>query len=106
MAESDTQQATGSAATESVAPDEFSALLQQEFKPKTERTKEAVVSAVQTLAETVLKESSTISDDAVETIEGIIAEIDKKLTEQVNLILHHEDFQKLEGSWRGLHHLV
>jgi type VI secretion system protein ImpC len=106
MAETDTQQTAGSASTESVAPDEFSALLQQEFKPKTERTKEAVASAVQTLAETVLKESSTISDDAVETIEGIIAEIDKKLTEQINLIIHHEDFQKLEGSWRGLHHLV
>ena len=36
----------------------------------------------------------------------IIAEIDKKLTEQVNQILHHEDFQKIEGSWRGLHHLI
>ncbi|MCG8122646.1 MAG: type VI secretion system contractile sheath large subunit, partial [Candidatus Thiodiazotropha taylori] len=105
MAETDTQQTAGEAA-ESVAPDEFSALLQQEFKPKTERTKEAVTSAVQTLAEQVLKESGTISDDAVETIEGIIAESDKKLTEQVNLILHHEDFQQLEGSWRGLHHLV
>ncbi|MCG8487916.1 MAG: type VI secretion system contractile sheath large subunit [Candidatus Thiodiazotropha sp.] len=105
MAETDTQQTAGEA-TESVAPDEFSALLQQEFKPKTERTKEAVTSAVQTLAEQVLKETGTISDDAVETIEGIIAEIDKKLTEQVNLILHHEDFQQLEGSWRGLHHLV
>ncbi|MEJ2609168.1 MAG: type VI secretion system contractile sheath large subunit [Candidatus Thiodiazotropha sp.] len=106
MAETDTQQAAGAEATQSVATDEFSALLQQEFKPKTERTKEAVVSAVQTLAELVLKETPTISDDAVETIEGIIAEIDKKLTEQINLILHHEDFQKLEGSWRGLHHLV
>ncbi|MCU7921248.1 MAG: type VI secretion system contractile sheath large subunit [Candidatus Thiodiazotropha sp. (ex Dulcina madagascariensis)] len=106
MAETDTQQTQGGESTLGVAPDEFSALLQQEFKPKTERTREAVVSAVQTLAEQVLKETSTISDDAVETIEGIIAEIDKKLTEQVNLILHHEDFQKLEGSWRGLHHLV
>ncbi|MCM8885051.1 MAG: type VI secretion system contractile sheath large subunit [Candidatus Thiodiazotropha sp.] len=106
MADTDTQKAQGSESTLGVAPDEFSALLQQEFKPKTERTKEAVVSAVQTLAEQVLKETSTISDDAVETIEGIIAEIDRKLTEQVNLILHHEDFQKLEGSWRGLHHLV
>jgi type VI secretion system protein ImpC len=105
MAETDTQQTAGEVG-ESVASEEFSALLQQEFKPKTERTKEAVTSAVQTLAEQVLKETSTISDDAVETIEGIIAEIDKKLTEQVNLILHHEDFQKLEGSWRGLHHLV
>ncbi|MFI0459321.1 MAG: type VI secretion system contractile sheath large subunit [Candidatus Thiodiazotropha endolucinida] len=81
-------------------------MLQQEFKPKTERTKEAVTSAVQTLAEQVLKETSIVSDDAVETIEGIIAEIDRKLTEQVNLILHHEEFQKLEGTWRGLHYLV
>jgi type VI secretion system protein ImpC len=106
MAETDTQQTTGAEAAESVAPDEFSTLLQQEFKPKSERTKEAVSSAVQTLAEQVLKETTTISDDAVETIEGIIAEIDKKLTEQINLIIHHEDFQQLEGSWRGLHHLV
>ena len=36
----------------------------------------------------------------------MIAAIDRKLTEQVNLILHHEDFQKLEGGWRGLHYLV
>jgi len=106
MAESDTQQQQTAEAGESIAPDEFSSLLQQEFKPKTERTREAVTDAVQTLAEQVLKESGVVSDDAIETIEGIIAEIDKKLTEQVNLILHHEDFQRLEGSWRGLHHLV
>jgi type VI secretion system protein ImpC len=36
----------------------------------------------------------------------MIAEIDQKLTEQVNLIMHHEDFQKVEGAWRGLHYLV
>ena len=36
----------------------------------------------------------------------MIAAIDKKLTEQVNVILHHEDFQKLESAWRGLHYLV
>ena len=106
MAETDTQQAEGKESTLGAVPDEFSALLQQEFKPKTERTKEAVTSAVQTLAEQVLQETSIVSDDAVETIEGIIAEIDRKLTEQVNLILHHEEFQKLEGTWRGLHYLV
>lgn len=106
MAETDTQQAEGQESTLGEVPDEFSALLQQEFKPKTERTKEAVTSAVQTLAEQVLKETSVVSDDAVETIEGIIAEIDRKLTEQINMILHHEDFQKLEGTWRGLHYLV
>ena len=36
----------------------------------------------------------------------MIAAIDKKLTEQVNQIIHHEDFQKLESAWRGLHYLV
>ena len=47
-----------------------------------------------------------VSDDVISTIEAMIAEIDDKLTAQVNKIIHHEDFQKLEGSWRGLHHLV
>jgi type VI secretion system protein ImpC len=39
-------------------------------------------------------------------IEDLIAAIDKKLSAQLNLIMHHDDFTKLEGSWRGLHHLV
>jgi type VI secretion system protein ImpC len=85
---------------------EFSLLLNKEFKPKSERAKEEVEHAVQTLAEFVLKDTSVISDDAIYSIQSIIAAIDKKLTEQVNLIIHHEDFQKLEGSWRGLHYMV
>jgi type VI secretion system protein ImpC len=35
-----------------------------------------------------------------------VAQIDQKLSRQVAAILHHPDFQRLEGSWRGLHHLV
>jgi type VI secretion system ImpC/EvpB family protein len=35
-----------------------------------------------------------------------IAHIDDLLNRQVNAILHHPDFQKLEASWRGLHYLV
>jgi type VI secretion system protein ImpC len=40
------------------------------------------------------------------SFEAIIAAIDEKLSQQVNQIIHHPDFQRLEGSWRGLHHLV
>ncbi|MDD4880018.1 MAG: type VI secretion system contractile sheath large subunit, partial [Gallionellaceae bacterium] len=47
-----------------------------------------------------------VSADAVKTIEAIIAAIDQKLTEQINKIIHHEDFQKLESAWRGLSYLV
>ena len=56
--------------------------------------------------EQALAQTTLIGDDVVKSIEAMIAEIDKKLTEQINLILHHEEFQKLEGAWRGLHYLV
>ncbi|WP_263143412.1 type VI secretion system contractile sheath large subunit [Pseudomonas sp. RIT-PI-AD] len=89
-----------------VENDEFSALLQKEFKPKTDEAKEAVQNAVRTLAEQALANSVTISNDAYKAIEAIIAEIDNKLSEQVNAIIHHSDFQQIESAWRGLHYLV
>src|SRR5208283_3778423 len=85
---------------------EFESLLKKEFKPKSDVAKTAIERAVQTLAEQALAGVAVISDDAVRTIEGIIAEIDRKLTLQVNAIIHHADLQTLEGAWRGLHHLV
>ncbi|WP_010585282.1 type VI secretion system contractile sheath large subunit [Schlesneria paludicola] len=85
---------------------EFSQLLNKEFKPKTDKAQEAVSNAVRTLAEQALANTALISDDVLKSISSIIAEIDKKLTEQINLVIHNEQFQKLEGAWRGLHHLV
>jgi type VI secretion system protein ImpC len=102
--EKQTEAAEG--ATETLEPSAFSELLEKEFKPKSDRARQAVNDAVGTLAEYALRETTVISSDVLETIGAIIAEIDHKLTEQVNLILHHEDFQQLEGAWRGLHHLV
>lgn len=88
------------------AADDFTALLQKEFKPKSEEAREAVVKAVQTLAQQALAQTPLIGVDVVKSIESIIAELDHKLSEQVNQILHHPDFQQLEGAWRGLHYLV
>jgi type VI secretion system protein ImpC len=85
---------------------DFSALLSKEFRPKSEQAKSAVESAVRTLAEHALANATVISDDALKSIQGIIAEIDKKLTEQINQILHHPDFQQMESAWRGLHYLI
>ncbi len=98
------EQAQAGAATEQ--PSDFAALLLQEFKPKTERAREAVESAVRTLAEQALAKTELISNDAIKSIESIIAAIDAKLTAQINLIMHHEDFQQLESAWRGLSYLV
>ncbi|TZG32509.1 type VI secretion system contractile sheath large subunit [Agrobacterium sp. B1(2019)] len=100
--------AAGSApATETIfASGEFASLLQKEFRPKSDQARSAVEEAVRTLAEQVLLNETLVSSDALRSIESIIAEIDRKLTEQVNLILHHADLQTLESAWRGLHFLV
>jgi type VI secretion system protein ImpC len=85
---------------------EFGSLLQKEFKPQSDKAKESVESAVRTLAEQALLGSNIISGDVLATIEGLIAALDQKLSEQINLILHTPEFQSVEGAWRGLHHLV
>jgi type VI secretion system protein ImpC len=47
-----------------------------------------------------------LSKDLETTITARIAAIDKLVSAQLNEIMHHPDFQKLEGSWRGLKHFV
>ncbi len=54
----------------------------------------------------VMSGELTISKNMDAAINARIAEIDRLVTSQMNQIMHHEEFQKLEGSWRGLHHLV
>jgi type VI secretion system protein ImpC len=103
MAEAQTESALASVAVEG---SDLASLLQKEFKPKTDEAKSAVEQAVQTLAQQALSQTQLISKDVVKTIEDMIAAIDRKLSEQINEILHHEDMQKLEGAWRGLHYLV
>ena len=91
---------------EAIESGEFAALLQKEFKPKSDEAKSAVQQAVYTLAQQALSDTKLIGRDTVQSIEAMIAELDRKLTEQINLIMHQPDFQKLEGAWRGLHYLV
>ena len=100
------QLAEQAGAETSFASGDFASLLNKEFKPKSDRAKDEVESAVRTLAEQVLQKSDIVSDDVTQTINAYIAELDRKITEQLNLVLHHPDFQKLEGAWRGLHYLV
>ncbi len=54
----------------------------------------------------VMSGTLTMSKNMDVAINSRIAEIDRLISSQMNEIMHHEDFQKLEGSWRGVHHLV
>jgi type VI secretion system protein ImpC len=106
MADPTTENQQEQQAETTVEPGEFSNLLQKEFKPKTDRAREAVAQAVQTLAEQVLRDTGVVSSDVVKTVEALVGELDRTLSAQVNAILHREELQELEGAWRGLHYLV
>lgn len=98
--------ATGTAEAAALEAGDFASLLSKEFKPKSERAKEEVETAVRTLAEQVLSRADVVSDDVSQTIKAYIAEIDRKLSQQLNLVMHSAEFQQLESAWRGLHYLV
>lgn len=61
---------------------------------------------IATLVEEVMKGTVRVSKDLEATINARIADIDALLSKQLNEIMHHQDFQKMEASWRGLHYLV
>jgi type VI secretion system protein ImpC len=54
----------------------------------------------------VVDEGMVVGRDTVTSIKARIAQIDELISKQLNEIMHHADFQKLEASWRGLHYLV
>jgi type VI secretion system protein ImpC len=54
----------------------------------------------------VLEGHVTASRDTETTIQARIAQIDQLISKQLNKILHHPSFQKLEGTWRGIKYLV
>ena len=102
MAESqEAKEAQAQQEGEKIEESEFSSLLKKEFKTKTDQLQQAVEGAVGTLAQQALERTRLVEDEPIKTIEAIRAEIDRMLTEQINQVMHHQDFQTIEGAWRG-----
>lgn len=87
-------------------PDEFGSLLKQSFKPRNERAATEVESAIKTLVSQALSDTTLIKNDVLDTLDEMIAHLDRKLSEQMNEIIHASEFQQIESAWRGLHYLV
>ena len=54
----------------------------------------------------VLEGSMSLGRDADQMISARVAQIDHLISLQLNEVLHHPQFQKLEGTWRGLKYLL
>ena len=61
---------------------------------------------ISAFVEEAMRGTLRIAKDIEATIAARIADIDQLLTRQLNEVMHAEDFQKLEASWRGLNYLV
>jgi type VI secretion system protein ImpC len=77
----------------------------------------AIAATTQTPADTTKELFSVLAEQALDgtvvwdknvtkTIESAIAEIDKQMSHQLSAIMQQDEFQRLEGSWRGLNKLV
>jgi type VI secretion system protein ImpC len=100
MSETKVTPDTGAATTE--AP----GLLEQVVAATRQTEPDRAQELVKTLVEQALTGTVTFDRNLPRTIDRAIAEIDQKLSAQLNAIIHHPRFLQLEGALRGLHYLV
>ncbi len=68
--------------------------------------RESVKDAVKGFISVLLKHHPGTDRRSKNFLNNMIAELDRQVSAQLNEVLHHEVFQRLEGTWRGLHYLV
>ena len=88
------------------AADLLSQMIDTGVKPRDDAARERAQDLIKNYVEQLLDPGTVVDKNVVRTINARIAAIDEVLSKQVDAILHHPDFQKLEGTWRGLHKLV
>ena len=103
MAEELQQAAAGAEAQELGLLD---SIISESRVARTDNERDRARDLIGELVSQIMQGQVTVSQDLITSIEARIAQIDAVLSEQLSSIIHHDDFQKLEASWRGLHYLV
>jgi type VI secretion system protein ImpC len=81
-------------------------LLQQVLGATKQTEPDRAKELIGTLVDEALKGTVTYDKNVTRTIKAAITALDKAMSKQLAAVLHHPDFQKLDGSWRGLNYLV
>jgi type VI secretion system protein ImpC len=81
-------------------------LLEQAISATKQTERSRTEELLKTLTEEALRGTVTFSKNLTKTLTDAIGAIDAKLSQQLAAIMHAPEFVKLEGSWRGLRHLV
>jgi type VI secretion system protein ImpC len=94
------------AATETVETSLLDKIVEEGRFGKDASSKERGKDIIKEFIGQVLQGAVTVSKDTEAMINARIKEVDHLISTQLNEILHHETFQKLEGTWRGLKYTV
>ena len=76
------------------------------IKPKGDDQTQHGKDLIENFVAQLIDPTTKVDKNVVKTINARVAAIDELVSKQLDEVLHHEDFQRLEGSWRGLHKLV
>jgi type VI secretion system protein ImpC len=104
MPEAKAAQATSAAATTELTL--LDQIVEQGRLGKDPAAKERGKDMVKNFVSEVLAGQITVSKDTEVMINARIAQIDHLISLQLNEIMHAPEFQKLEGTWRGLRYML
>jgi type VI secretion system protein ImpC len=81
-------------------------ILEDAIKATKQTERSHAESLLKNFISNVMKGTVTFDKTVTRSLDNAIAGIDQAVSKQLAAIMHHPDFQKLEGSWRGLNYLV
>jgi type VI secretion system protein ImpC len=81
-------------------------VLDQAIKATKQTEQSRAQELMRTLTEEALKGTISWNKDVTRTITAGVKAIDEAISKQLAAVMHNADFQKLEGTWRGLNYLV
>ncbi|MEQ1826803.1 MAG: type VI secretion system contractile sheath large subunit, partial [Pirellula sp.] len=104
MAETNSQ--ASSAAEKTTTTTNKSNFLEAAIKATKQTERSHAEALIKTFTEQALQGSVMFDKNITRSINKAIDGIDEAVSKQLAAIMHHEEFQKLEGSWRGLSYLI
>ena len=81
-------------------------LLEDAIKATKQATRPEAEAMFRQLAEWAMKDVVRRDKTSKRSLEAGIQYLDAQISQQLAAIMHHPDFQKLEGTWRGMRYLV
>ena len=100
------QSSAAAAASAGEAEVKEASLLDQVIGATKQTERSRAEELMKTLVDQALVGTVRWDKNVTKTINAAIKAIDETISKQLAAIMHHPDFQKLEGTWRGLNYLV